>query len=124
MLLLTEFKKDVGNTKKPPKAKTSGGLGSLSSMAKSKPKVKKSKPKTTSISSIFDNFDSTSSNKPTISEKEDKKSAAPSLMSSIFDTVKSKPVEEKSDDALATEDKDDSKIQITKVFDFAGEEVK
>ena len=121
--MLTEFKKDVGNTKKAPKSKTSGGLGSLSSMAKSKTKVKKTKPKNTSISSIFDNFGSTSSNKSTTSE-ENKNLAAPSLMSSIFDTVKSKPTEDKPDDALATKDKDDSKIQITKVFDFAGEEVK
>ena len=120
--MLTEFKKDVGSTKKVQKTKTSGGLGSLSSIAKSKPKVKKTKAKYASISSIFDNIGSTSG---TANTSEDKKDAAPSLMSSIFDTVKSKPMEEKDpNEALETNDKDDNKIQITKVFDFAGEEVK
>ena len=45
-------------------------------------------------------------------------------MSSIFDTVKSKPVNESKGPEKSEETTDDNKIEITQVFDFAGDLVK
>ena len=129
-----DFKKDVNSSTKTgtKKKSSSGGLGILSSMAKdskSKPKKlkTKAKPSSSTISSIFDTIGKqstvttvdktlTSSNEP----------ATPSLMDSIFETVKNKPVGQQKDSQKSEEEKpeDDNKIEITKVFDFAGDVVK
>jgi len=132
--LWSDFKKDIDSSVKTAtkKKSSSGGLGFLSSIAKdnkSKPKKlkTKAKPSSSTISSIFDTIGKqstvttvdktlTSSNEP----------ATPSLMDSIFETVKNKPVGQQKDSQKSEEEKpeDDNKIEITKVFDFAGDVVK
>ena len=129
-----DFKKDIDSSVKTAtkKKSSSGGLGFLSSIAKdnkSKPKKlkTKAKPSSSTISSIFDTIGKqstvttvdktlTSSNEP----------ATPSLMDSIFETVKNKPTnsQQQKDDGQKKREEDDNKIEITKVFDFAGDVVK
>ena len=101
LILIPDFKKDVGPTKK--EKKSGSGLGSLSSMSKpkksttgnvSKPKSKpKSKPTAakSSIDSLFDTFES-GQKIETLEEKvpEEKTEQPKSLMSSIFESVKNK----------------------------------
>ena len=104
-------------------------MSSIAKDNKSKPKKlkTKAKPSSSTISSIFDTIGKqstvttvdktlTSSNEP----------ATPSLMDSIFETVKNKPVGQQKDSQKSEEEKpeDDNKIEITKVFDFAGDVVK
>ena len=117
----------MNNSVKSAPKKKSGGLGSLSSMAKnSKGKPKKAKVQTKPTSSIASIFDTIGQKKPaaeTLSSSKDEP-AKPSLMSSIFDTVKSKPVNESKGPEKSEETTDDDKIEITKVFDFAGDLVK
>ena len=119
----------MNNSVKSAPKKKSGGLGSLSSMAKnSKGKPKKAKVQTkptSSIASIFDTIGQKTPATETPSSSKDEP-AKPSLMSSIFDTVKSKPVNENEGQGpeKSEETTDDNKIEITQVFDFAGDLVK
>ena len=128
-----DFKKDVNSSAKTgtKKKSSSGGLGILSSMAKdskSKPKKlkTKSKPVSSTIASIFDTIDK----QPTVTvdkTSQDELAATPSLMGSIFETVKNKPTnseQQKDDGGQKNREEDDNKIEITKVFDFAGDVVK
>merc|ERR1712029_1121603 len=85
----------------------------------------KSKPVSSTIASIFDTIDK----QPTVTvdkTSQDEPAATPSLMGSIFETVKNKPSnsEEQKDDGQKKREEDDNKIEITKVFDFAGDVVK
>ena len=127
-----DFKKDVNSSAKTgtKKKSSSGGLGILSSMtkdSKSKPKKlkTKSKPVSSTIASIFDTIDK----QPTVTvdkTSQDELAATPSLMGSIFETVKNKPTnsEQQKDDGQKKREEDDNRIEITKVFDFAGDVVK
>merc|ERR1712029_344506 len=85
----------------------------------------KSKPVSSTIASIFDTIDK----QPTVTvdkTSQDELAATPSLMGSIFETVKNKPTnsQQQKDDGQKKREEDDNKIEITKVFDFAGDVVK
>ena len=87
-----------------------------------KPKIPVSKPKS-SIDSLFDSFEKGTFEPKTEKKEETKTIVQPkSLMSSIFENVKTKNVTstEKSEN---NDEDDESKMKITKVFDFAGEAV-
>ena len=116
---LLDFLKDVGTNSKK-KSSSGGGLGSLSSMSKQKKsssvRNKTCKSKQTPISSIFDTFSS-----KTPAEKEKPAEQPKSLMSSIFESVKKSSSDPK--EVEKEEETDESKMKITKVFDFAGEAV-
>ena len=126
IIFFSDFKKDVGETKSK-KPSTSGGLGSLTSSSKpvkktQKPKIPVSKPKS-SIDSLFDSFEKGTFEPKTEKKEETKTIVQPkSLMSSIFENVKTKNVTSTEKSGNNDED-DESKMKITKVFDFAGEAV-
>ena len=124
----SDFKKDVGETKSK-KPSTSGGLGSLTSSSKpvkkpQKPKIPVSKPKS-SIDSLFDSFEKGTFEPNKTEKKEETKTIVQpkSLMSSIFENVKTKNVTSTEKSENNTAEDDESKMKITKVFDFAGEAV-
>lgn len=95
--LWADFKKD---TAAKPKPKPSAGLGSLTSIT-ANPKKQASK-----------------------SSGKSSQSTPRSIVSSIFDSIPDKKSEEtKKEDKREEEESDPSKMKITRVFDFAGENV-
>jgi len=116
--LWSDFKSDVGTKSKTTKPKSAGGLGSLFSASSPSPTVPKqpdSKPKNL-FSSLFDtNNDSKEKSEEKVKEK------PKSLLSGLFDA---EPTNVQNDNKVKEEEAKSSKIEITKVFDFAGEEVK
>jgi len=116
-----DFKKDTGGSS--AKAKSSGsGLGSLASLGAPSAKAPQAKP-TSRFGSIFDSV-----------EKEKKpeddmvgeavKEKPKSRFSSLFDTSTSSKAEGESEEPSKAATAPGDKVEITKVFDFAGEVVK
>jgi len=122
--LWSDFKADVGAKPKTTKPKSTGGLGALFSVCNdpTPPAIAKqeTKPKNL-LSSLFDTNTDSKDKSEEKTEKLQDKPKAKSLLSGLFD-------EEPSNDKLESKEDDgeskSSKIEITKVFDFAGEEVK
>ena len=133
--LWADFKNDASSSSLPKKPKSSGGLGFLTSINKpvkkaAAPKTKAfSKPKS-SIDSLFESFESGTSGKiGTETEKNvaDKEKPQNSLIGSIFENINTNKSANKSQQEKKVENENDqdenSKMKITKVFDFAGESV-
>lgn len=118
--LWSDFKSDVGTKPKTTKPKSTGGLGSLFSACSPAPPVTTkqldSKPKTL-LSSLFDTNNDTKDKRE---EKVKEKPKVKSLLSGLFD----EPTNVDSENKVEEEETKSSKIEITNVFDFAGEEVK
>lgn len=96
------------------KRKHSTGLGALCNLSSSKPPDKKPK---NILSTLFDA-------EPEEKEIKEVKPKPKSLLSSLFDDKPKPPSEDASSSADQDTSTASSKIEITKVFDFAGESVK
>lgn len=116
--LWADFKKD-SSSKTKSKVKVGAGLGSICSVSKSdsKPKTVSNRPKP-AIRNIFDDIEV-----PVIAEKKDSPPKTKAILS-VFDRMeeedKSQTGDSKKNESAA---ESDDTMKITKVFDFAGENV-
>jgi len=113
-----EFKRDTGGGSKPNPKPTGGGLASI--LAPTAPPVKSSlpiKPKSR-FGSLFDKIEKV---EEAVGEKEVVKEKPKSRFGSLFDAP---PKVEQEKESEKSPLKCGNKVEITKVFDFAGEVVK
>merc|ERR1719341_2760300 len=113
-----EFKRDTGGGSKPNPKPTGGGLASI--LAPTAPPVKSSlpiKPKSR-FGSLFDKIEKV---EEAVGEKEVVKEKPKSRFGSLFDAPPKVEQDKKSEKSPL---KCGNKVEITKVFDFAGEVVK
>lgn len=120
--LWSDFKSDVGSKSKTTKPKSTGGLGSLFSACSPSPPVVTKQPESKPKNLLSSLFDTNNDTKEKCEEKIQEKSKVKSLLSGLFDV---EPTNVKNEDKVEEEETIvSSKIEITNVFDFAGEEVK
>jgi len=111
-----EFKRDTGGVAKPKPKPTGGGLASV--LAPTAPPVKSSLPKSR-FGSLFDNVEK--SKEEAVGEKEVVKEKPKNRFGSLFDAP---PKVEQAKEGEDSPYNCGNKVEITKVFDFAGEVVK